>query len=99
MILVTSQITCVAGQEDAFIAAAQVVSRATLAEEPGCLAYDCTRDLSDPSRFMFVEEWQDGAAIRDHVTTSHFAEFNKTAGSTIANQVTRLHTVEKTRTL
>jgi hypothetical protein len=100
MILVTSKITCVAGQEDTRSSRPLRSSRGRVWPRRRVASRtNCIRDISDPSRFVFVDESQDGAAIREYVATSHFAEFNKIAQSTIASQVTRLHTVEKTRTL
>lgn len=99
MIVVTSQITVVKGQEEAFIAASKAVVLASLAEEEGCLLYACSRDISDPSAFVFIEEWADGAAIREHITTAHYVAFSEAAKATIASQVTKLHTVENTRVL
>jgi len=34
--------------------------------EPGCLLHSVHRDVEDPLRFVFVEHWQDRAALRTH---------------------------------
>lgn len=99
MILVTARMTCVPGREEAFIAAATDVIARTTAEEPGCEAYRCSRDIIDPAEFVFVEEWQDGASLNQHVSTPHYREFAAGAKEMIAKQVVQIHTVEKTRTL
>jgi quinol monooxygenase YgiN len=35
-------------------------------QEPGCLRHNVHRDLEDPLRLVFVEEWADAAALRTH---------------------------------
>jgi quinol monooxygenase YgiN len=99
MILVTARITCVPGQEDAFIAAATTVIAATRATEDGCLAYDCSRDIADPNQFVFVESFRDKIALGEHIGTDHYQAFSAAARTIIAEQVVQLHTVEKTRIL
>lgn len=41
--------------------------------EPGCLAYDVSRDADEPDRFVAYEQWRDLAALRAHLETAHFA--------------------------
>jgi quinol monooxygenase YgiN len=98
MILITARMTVAPGREADFVDAARAVIEQT-ASEPGCLAYDCSRDVLEPSRFVFVEQWQDGAAIRAHGASEHFAAFLTLMDGVILDQTTLLHTVEKTRTL
>ena len=40
--------------------------------EPGCLAYDLYHDLKNPGHFVFIEEWENRAALDAHVQSEHF---------------------------
>jgi quinol monooxygenase YgiN len=99
VIVVNGTMTCAPGEEEALAEAARIVVAATKANEPDCLGYDCARNISDPSLFVFVEKWPDGAALRNHVGTDHYQAFNEVTKRVVQSQVVELHTVEKTRTL
>lgn len=99
MIVVTGIMTGAPGSEDELADAARAVVASTNANEPDCIAYDCARDVCDPSRFFFVEKWTDGAALRSHTETEHYRAFSEVAKRTVRSQVIDIHTVEKTRTL
>jgi quinol monooxygenase YgiN len=99
VIVVTASFTCAPGEEDTLTEAARTVVAATKANEPGCLGYDCARDISDPALFVFIEKWADSAAIRGHVGTDHYQAFDQVAKRVARNAVIEMHTVEKTRTL
>lgn len=34
--------------------------------EPGCVSHTCTIDAEDPNRLVFLELWQDMAAVQQH---------------------------------
>lgn len=40
--------------------------------EPGCLWYEWSRSLDDPTEYVLVEAFADEAAGAHHVTTEHF---------------------------
>ncbi|MBO0869809.1 MAG: antibiotic biosynthesis monooxygenase [Micromonosporaceae bacterium] len=40
--------------------------------EPGCLWFDWSRSLDDPSEYVIVEAFRDGAAGAAHVGSEHF---------------------------
>jgi quinol monooxygenase YgiN len=42
--------------------------------EKGCLFFEWSRSLDDPTVFVAVEGFRDGAAGAAHVGTAHFAE-------------------------
>lgn len=46
-------------------------TRATRAE-PGCLWFDWSRSLDDPTEYVLVEAFRDGAAGGEHVQSAHF---------------------------
>lgn len=98
MIIVTARVRCQPGTEDEFIAAAREVVTRTQAE-PGCLSYTCLRDLADESAFMFIEEWADRDALKEHFGAEHLRLFREAAHAFVQNQEIRMHTVEKSRTL
>jgi quinol monooxygenase YgiN len=41
--------------------------------EPGCLWFDWSRRVDDPSEYVLVEAFRDGAAGGEHVQSEHFA--------------------------
>lgn len=43
--------------------------------EPGCLAHNCHFDAEDPDRIVFVEEWADMAAVKQHFAVPASGEF------------------------
>ena len=99
MIIITARVQCKPGTEDEFIAAANEVVAKTL-EEPGCLAYSCLRDVADASKFMFVEEWADRDALKQHFGTEHLRQFGeKAAHAFLQSPEIVMHTVEKSRPL
>ena len=40
--------------------------------EEGCISYTLYQDPSDPTKFMFFEQWKDQVAIDYHFSTEHF---------------------------
>ena len=47
--------------------------------EPGCLAHAVHRDVEDPLRLVFVEEWADRDALRVHFGVPASRDFIKAA--------------------
>jgi quinol monooxygenase YgiN len=43
--------------------------------EPGCLAHNCHVDAENPLRIVFVEEWEDMAAVKAHFAVPESGEF------------------------
>ncbi|MDF3154534.1 putative quinol monooxygenase [Mesorhizobium sp. XAP10] len=43
-------------------------------EEDGCISYQLNRDLNQPRRFVWTEEWQSRALIEKHRATRQNAE-------------------------
>jgi quinol monooxygenase YgiN len=46
---------------------------ATLAEE-GCISYQLNRDLDQPRRFVWTEEWESRELLEKHLAAPHIAE-------------------------
>lgn len=42
--------------------------------EPGCLWFDWSRSIEDPTEYVLVEAFRDGAAGGDHVQSRHFKQ-------------------------
>jgi quinol monooxygenase YgiN len=47
--------------------------------EPGCLSHAVHRDVEDPLRLVFVEEWTDRAALQAHFAVPASRAFVKAA--------------------
>jgi quinol monooxygenase YgiN len=43
-------------------------------DEPGCLWFDWSRSLDDPSEYVLVEAFRDGDAGAAHVSSAHFRD-------------------------
>lgn len=65
MIVITGSILARAETVDALVEAALGHSRRSRAED-GCLSHRCYRDLEEPLRLFFYEEWRDMAAVKAH---------------------------------
>jgi quinol monooxygenase YgiN len=48
-------------------------------EEPGCLSHRVSRDVENPLRLVFFEQWEDMAAVKVHFVVPASAEFGKAA--------------------
>jgi quinol monooxygenase YgiN len=46
--------------------------------EPGCLWFDWSRSLADPSEYVLVEAFRDGDAGAAHVRSAHFKKAQET---------------------
>jgi quinol monooxygenase YgiN len=71
------------GREDDLAAALQGLVAPTLAE-PGCLNYDLHRDLRDPGRFLFYENWETRAHWDAHMGSEHLRRHQETSGPLVA---------------
>ena len=86
MLIVAGTVTIHLPDRDALIEAAEHMMQSSR-EEPGCLAYKITADLSDPSQFHIFEKWQDQAALDAHFQTPHMTAFQ----DVIAGKVTQMN--------
>lgn len=46
-------------------------------EEEGNISYDLHREIGNPNRFVFVENWKSQAAVDAHNASGHFQAFVK----------------------
>lgn len=47
-------------------------------EEPGCLWFDWSRSVEDPTEYVLIEAFRDDAAGAAHVGSEHFAAARRT---------------------
>jgi len=64
-------------------------------KEPGCISYTLLQNNEDPTEFVFVEEWQNNAALESHFATKHFKDALVKLPSLIAAEpdIQRYHSV------
>jgi len=77
------------GQMQAFLSACEEL-RPQVLQEPGCLAYDYTRDAASPKgrkepleadRITLIERWESMSALKAHLETPHM----KAAGAKMSD--------------
>ncbi len=73
-VIVIARLKARADKRETLIAGAVACIAATR-QETGCIAYDCHESLTEPGRFVFVEQWQDRAALETHMTLPHLKAF------------------------
>ncbi len=59
-----------------FIAAATACIKETR-KEPGNIAYDLHESVTDPSKMVFVEQWQNEEALVPHRAAEHMKTFGR----------------------
>jgi len=71
MIFITAKFRVLPEHAEAWPEIAGEFTRATRAE-PGCLWFDWSRSLADPTEYVLVEAFRDGDAGAAHVRSEHF---------------------------
>jgi quinol monooxygenase YgiN len=61
-----------------FIAGATTCIKETR-KEPGNIAYDMHESVTDPSKMVFVEQWENAEALVPHRATEHMKAFGRIA--------------------
>ena len=56
-------------------------------QEPGCISYEMLENIADPTRFTFVEEWQDETALDAHFGTDHIQNAITQFGDLMAEEL------------
>jgi quinol monooxygenase YgiN len=80
--MITARVFVKPGRESDFISAAKVMVENSN-KESGCRGYKLYQDPYEKTNFIFVETYDNQAAIDFHFATSYFKEF----GTTIADMV------------
>ena len=73
MIFTTAKFRVLREQADAWPQVSADFTQATRSE-PGCLWFDWSRSLDDPTEYVLVEAFRDGAAGGEHVQSQHFKD-------------------------
>jgi len=71
MIFITAKFRIKPEEADDWPRISQAFTEATRAE-PGCLWFDWSRSLDDPTEYVLVEAFRDDDAAGAHVTSEHF---------------------------
>ena len=71
MIFITAKFQVLPEHADAWPQISAEFTEATRAER-GCLWFDWSRSLADPTEYVLVEAFRDGAAGAAHVQSEHF---------------------------
>ena len=77
MIFITAKFQVRAQDADRWPQIAAEFTEATR-KEPGCLWFDWSRGLDDPSEYVLVEAFRDDEAGAAHVTSAHFKKAQQT---------------------
>ena len=79
-------------KEEEGIKALQEMCAAVEENEPGVLAYICSRSAKNPDELIFFEVYKDEAALKAHGTTPHLGKIRKAFGTLLLPplEVTRL---------
>ncbi|HEY2176456.1 MAG TPA: putative quinol monooxygenase [Mycobacteriales bacterium] len=77
MIFITAKFRIRPEDADAWPTISHEFTQATR-NEPGCLWFDWSRSLDDPSEYFLVEAFRDDDAGAAHVQSAHFANARKT---------------------
>jgi len=99
MIVVTGRVRVRSEGRERFIEVATGMCRNSR-EEEGCAGYRVYEDLEQPSHYVFVEEWADDDALRQHFNQPHTASFMAALGGLLDGPADALfHTTSQTRRL
>lgn len=80
MLVIAGTISLDPEKRDAAIKAAVEMMEATR-QEPGCISYTFSADLSEPGDFRIFEEWESQDALDAHFKAPHMAKFQGEMGA------------------
>lgn len=78
MIYVVATLTVKPEARAELIAAAKASIAATR-KEPGNIAYDMYESVTEPTRIVFVEQWESAEALAPHGKSDHMRAFGRVA--------------------
>ncbi len=85
MIYVVATMSIKPEMREQVLAAARIAIAETL-KEKGCQSYDMHISVSDPSKLVFVERWDDRDCLTSHMGMPHFKEWRKVANEAIVSR-------------
>ncbi len=95
MIVVVGRVRTDAERREQLIKLGQTVAAASR-QEPGCISYRVYEDTEADNDFVFVEEWEDDAALQKHFATAHIADFMRgVPGAVVEAPDVKFHTIER----
>lgn len=83
VIVVVAHITSRADTVEATKVALESLIAPTVIEE-GCLKYVLHQSTSDPTKFVFIEEWSSATALDNHSASAHLKAFGAAAADLVA---------------
>jgi len=83
MIFIAAKFPVLPQHADAWPEISRAFTEATRAE-PGCLWFQWSRSLDDPTEYVLVEAFRDGDAGNAHVGSDHFKEAQRTLPAYLA---------------
>ncbi|HWV97119.1 MAG TPA: putative quinol monooxygenase [Xanthobacteraceae bacterium] len=83
MIYVVATLTVKPEMRAELIAGAKDCIAATR-QEPGNIAYDMHESVSDPTKMVFVEQWENAEALVPHRQTAHMKAFGRIAAKCLS---------------
>jgi quinol monooxygenase YgiN len=99
LILVVARLQAKPGKRDELIDVVQEAVGA-IRQEPGCITYAMHQDLVSENDFVFVEEWQDLDALRQHTGSANMESLGQGLANLLAGAPeVRVHTVESSQDL
>lgn len=99
MIVVVGRVVTDADKRADLVRVGQAVAAASRVE-PGCMSYRLYQDTDSENEFVFVEEWENDAALQQHFASSHVAEFLQAIRATIvAPPDVKFHSIASSRDL
>ena len=84
MIYVVATLTVKPETRAEFIAAATACIKETR-KEPGNIAYDLHESVTDHTKMVFVEQWENAEALVPHLAAEHMKTFGRDRKSTRLN--------------
>ncbi len=96
MIGAVAELTIIDGRQAEFEAAAKELEAAVVANEPGVLLYKLFKVQGESTKYVFMEEYVDQAAVEAHRAAEHFKRLGKAMGPFMAGppKVTRMDKVQ-----
>lgn len=99
VLIVIGRVRARNGQEDALIELMRGMQDASRRER-GCLAYGFFEAIEDARELVAVELWASRAALDEHFSTPHLADFTRRLGPLVDRQPTvEIHEVRSTSQL
>ena len=95
MIIITGSVT---GRPDTIgeLVAASLEHVRRSRAEPGCISHSVHRDVENPLRLVFIEQWESPAAVRAHFAVPASVEFVRAAAA-LSDSPPRLEMFTATR--